>query len=347
MSLVIQDADHGHRIKPGICSLLLCESGPAAVQGRKQADNSRTQTAAIASSCAKELLCHGSCGKICRGTHGGPLPLSGQRIFYQRTVSRRIDIGKAGSHLIVHHDRAPDHLDSRLLQESRCRTHTDSKNNQVRGKPTAVRDHAFRMLLPGNPLKAHGSQDAHTAGLKLTLCKVRHLPVKGIWHDLGRGIDHRHIHFQSQKVFRHLKADKAGSAHNRPAAFPFLRIGTDCDSVIRRSHTEYSRKILSFHGRNEGNRTRGDDQPVIAFLKHRTVRTPEGYLLFPCVKTYSLASGPHNSTRKPGVLFRRIDNQLLSGAYVASDVIGQAAARIGYIRTLRKNFNLGPAVKAL
>ena len=347
MRLIIHDTDRRYRLKACGSRLLLSESGPSCVQGWKQTHHPGAKTASVALSHPVNPLCHGTGAEIGRGAHGRPLPSSRQGIHHKRTVPHGIDIGKIGLHFLIHQNRSLYHFQAGLRKKTSSRTHANGQNHQIRRKRSAVRNHAFGALPAFDPLKTYRSQNPHSGRLHLTLRIARHLLVKGVWHNLGSRINHGNIHFERQKVLSHLQSDKARTADHRSAAFLFLRIGADGYGVIRGPDAEHARKILSFHRGNERHRAGCDNQFVIGFLENLSLRTADGHLFTRTVKPDGLAPGPHAGSRKACVFFRRIDNQFLSGGNIASDVIGQPAARIGDILALCKNLYLGLPVEAL
>ena len=112
------------------------------------------------------------------------------------------------------------------------------------------------------------------------------------------------------------------------------------DGVVRRTHGKYAGKLLSRNVRYKGNRARGNHQLIVR--NRFSVCKADSFCLR--VNAHSLHSGPDLHTGETGVLFRSIDNQLLTAFNTSPHIIWQPAARIGNVFSFGINRNLCAAV---
>ena len=162
---------------------------------------------------------------------------------------------------------------------------------------------------------------------------------------MGREINDRGLHALGRQIFRHLQADEAASGHHGPLDLPSLHRFPQADGIVGRAHYEHILQVQPLDGRHKGGRAGGDDQLVIAVLRHlpgvevlRLHHVPvrmDGHGL-----GLSLDAGPGEGSK----LLRRVDDQLALCLDHPAHVVGQAAARIGDVLPLGKDRHLAGAV---
>ena len=346
MCFVIEHTDYGFCIQPCRLCLLVRQPCPAAIERGQQTHHSRSQTAAIAAALTMHLLCHCAGCEIGGRPHRGPLRLICQCILNHCAVPDCIDIREVCPQFLVHQNRAFIHLNSRIIQKCRCRSDANRQNHHVRLQGPRVGTDTLHTVPSMDSLEAHRGQHTHSSRLELALGISSHIRVKRIGHDLRRGVDHGHVHLHRSEVLRHLKPDKTCSAHHCTAAVVRLCVCANRHGIIRCAHAEGASKPHTFHWRHKRRGTRRYNQLVIIFCKTAPVGTADGYLLRTAVYADCLAPCLHFGPRKSRILFRRIDNQLVSGGNVAANIVWQPTARVGNICTFRIDDNLCLPVEA-
>ena len=162
-----------------------------------------------------------------------------------------------------------------------------------------------------------------------------HLRIQNIWQDLCGEIYHCHIDAFCLQILCRLQADKAGSNDDRSLHTFFINICADSIRVIRRTHLEHACQILSRNGKLRCGRAYGDHQFVIGTDLLTACEHVFHRDLFLCrIQRHCLFACPYLHSSQPGILLRRVDDQLISSLDQPSYIIRKSASRIGNVLIL-------------
>ena len=339
MRLVIRHRQRTDRLIACRFRLLLGKPGPAARKPR-QLHHARSQNARITHIPAAKRKRQHPALHVSGRPHRRPLPLTRETVLHHRAVTCRIHIRYAGRHLIIHQDRALKHLHTRILQKARVRPDANGQDHHVCRQQSLVRLHAFRSLFARHAVKLRSGEHRDSLFLQMTDCKIRHLRVEAR-HDLRSHIDQRHGQSLFQKVLRHFQADKT-AANNHGTPHPVTGDIIPClNRVVWRPHHEHTRQIKARQRRHYRRCTHRYDAGIVLvdFLRARA-QILRRRLLPGRIKRHHF---PLRIDHRPGqraVLLRCIHDQLPLLRDRSAHIIGQSAARIGNVLSLRDNGHL-------
>ena len=170
--------------------------------------------------------------------------------------------------------------------------------------------------------------------------KIRHLRVEAR-HDLRGHIDQRHGQPLFQKILRHLQTNET-AANNHGTLHTVTGDIIPClNRIVWRPHYEHARQIKARQRRHHRRCAHRHDTGIVLidFLRARA-QILRRRLLPNRIKRHHF---PLRIDHRPGqraVLLRRIHDQLLLLRNRSAHIIGQSAARIGNVLSLRDDGHL-------
>lgn len=348
VGLVVGDADHTHRVKPGVLCLGLGQAGAPGVEGIQQLDHAGAQAAAVEGLVPRQVAGKAPAGDVGGGAHGRPLGFAGKGVMYHGAVAHGVDVGQVGGLFVIHQDGAFEHFEAAALQKRGSRADADGQHHQVRRDGTAVGGNALGFVGAGDALQRRAGEHPHAFGLQLPLDVGGHFGVKDVGHELGGHIHHRDRKALGQQVFGHFQANETAAHHHGAAAGVFIHPVPHGDGIVRRAHTENARQRGAWHIGHKGLGAHGQNQLVIALGLFRAGGgVPQGDGLGPGIQRRGLLPGVDLHPGQPRVFPGRIDDEFLPGFDAAAHIVGQAAARVGNILPFGVEHHLGVGLLAL